>query len=69
MMRMCICSNRTKKRPNYQLMAIFWAPLYDTNKDSGGLAVYEDSHRHGYFDHTLDHPEGDKGWTKQYTHE
>ena len=47
---------------------LFWAPLYDTNKDNGGLAVYEDSHRHGYFDHTLDHPEGDKGWTKQYTH-
>ena len=39
---------------------LFWAPLYDTNKENGGLAVYEDSHRHGYFDHTLDHPEGTK---------
>ena len=47
---------------------LFWAPLYDTNKDSGGLAVYENSHKHGYFDHTLDHPDGNKGWTKQYTH-
>ena len=47
---------------------LFWAPLYDTNKESGGLAVYENSHNHGYFDHTLDHPEGDAGWTKQYTH-
>jgi len=47
---------------------LFWAPLFDTNKDSGGLAVYENSHKHGYFDHTLDHPDGNTGWTKQYTH-
>ena len=47
---------------------LFWAPLYDTNKNNGGLAVYENSHKHGYFDHTLDHPDGNKGWTKQYTH-
>ena len=47
---------------------LLWAPLYDTDKDHGGLRVYKDSHKHGYFDHTLDHPLGDKGWTNQYTH-
>ena len=47
---------------------LLWAPLFDTNKDLGGLRVYKDSHKHGYFDHTLDHPLGDKGWTNQYTH-
>ena len=47
---------------------LFWAPLYDTNKNTGGLAIFKDSHKHGYFDHTLEHPSGDKGWTTQYTH-
>ena len=47
----------------------FWAPLYDTNKENGGIAVFKDSHKHGYFDHTLEHPRlGKKSWTDQYTH-
>ena len=46
-----------------------WTPLYDTNEDTGGLTVYEDSHRHGYFKHSLEHPRlGKKSWTKDYTH-
>ena len=60
----------TKDSKNDVVYNVHWrlTATDDTNKDSGGLAVYEDSHRHGYFDHTLDHPDKDKGWTKQYTH-
>ena len=48
---------------------VFWSPLYDTNKNHGGLIVYKDSHKHGYFDHTLENPHaGNKSWTKEYTH-
>ena len=48
---------------------LLWIPLYDTNKETGGLTVYENSHKHGYFEHTLEHPRlGDKAWTKEYTH-
>jgi len=48
---------------------LFWSPLYDTNKRNGGLTVYDGSHKHGYFDHTLEHPRlGKKAWTNQYTH-
>lgn len=48
---------------------LLWAPLYDTNKVNGGLAVFKDSHKHGYFDHILEHPRlKEKSWTKQYTH-
>ena len=48
---------------------VFWSPLYDTNKNHGGLVVYKDSHKHGYFDHTLENPHaGKKSWTKEYTH-
>jgi len=46
-----------------------WAPLYDTNKDQGGLSIYKDSHKHGYFKHFFEHPNlGNKSWTKEYTH-
>ena len=48
---------------------VFWAPLFDTNKENGGIVVYKDSHKHGYFEHTLEHPDmGANGWTKDYTH-
>ena len=48
---------------------LLWSSLYDTNKDLGGLTVYKDSHKHGYFKHTLEHPRlGKKSWTKKYTH-
>ena len=43
-------------------------PLYDTNKENGGLVIHKDSHKHGYFDHTLEHPLGGEGWTQEYTH-
>ena len=46
---------------------LFWAPLYDTNKNNGGLSVYKGSHKHGYFDHKIDSI-GKKVWTKEYTH-
>jgi len=49
---------------------LLWAPLYDTNKENGGLAVFKDSHKDGYFEHILEHPtlKGEKCWTKDYTH-
>ena len=48
---------------------VFWSPLYDTNQKHGGLVVYEDSHKHGYFNHVLASPDpGKKLWTKDYTH-
>ena len=49
---------------------LLWAPLYDTNKENGGLAVYKDSHKEGYFEHILQHPTFTKGksWTDDYTH-
>ena len=49
---------------------LLWSPLYDTNKENGGLAVYKDSHKEGYFEHTLQHPTltEEKCWTDNYTH-
>ena len=48
---------------------VLWIPLFDTNKKLGGLSIYKDSHKHGYFEHTLEHPRlGAKSWTKKYTH-
>lgn len=48
---------------------VFWSPLFDTNQDNGGMAIYKNSHVHGYFEHSLEHPRlGKKSWTKQYTH-
>lgn len=28
-----------------------WAPLYDAKGDQGGITVYKDSHKHGYYKH------------------
>mgnify|MGYP001391275068 FL=1 len=48
---------------------VFWCPLYDTNKKTGGLSVYERSHQDGYFTHNLENSKlGAKSWTKFYTH-
>ena len=48
---------------------LLWTPLYDTNKNNGGLVVYENSHKHGFFKHETKHPTlGKKAWTKEYTH-
>ncbi len=47
---------------------VFWSPIDDTNEENGGLSVYLDSHNKGYFDHKLEHPNGKKVWTKDYTH-
>jgi len=48
---------------------LFWSPLYDSNKEQGGMAIYKDSHKHGYFKHKLEHPRlGNKSWTQNYTH-
>ena len=30
---------------------LLWSPLYDTNEKSGGLTIYKDSHKHGFFEH------------------
>ena len=48
---------------------VFWCPLYDTNKKTGGLSVYQNSHKSGYFKHSIDNSKlGKKSWTKKYTH-
>ena len=48
---------------------VFWSPLYDTNKENGGLSIHKDSHKHGYFKHTtVKTKPGFKSWTKDYTH-
>jgi len=47
----------------------FWVPLYNTNKNNGGIVIYKNSHKHGYFKHTLGNSHaGKKSWTKNYTH-
>ena len=30
-----------------------WSPLYDAKDDQGGLLIYENSHKHGYFKHHI----------------
>jgi len=48
---------------------VFWSPLYDTGQKTGGMFIYKNSHKHGYFRHKLHHPRlGKKSWTNQYTH-
>lgn len=48
---------------------VLWVPIYDTNEKTGGLCIYEKSHKYGYFKHYLEHPTlGSKAWTKNYTH-
>jgi len=48
---------------------LLWTPLHDTNKNTGGLVVYEKSHKKGFFKHDLHHPKlGKKSWTKNYSH-
>ena len=48
---------------------MLWSPLYDSNDQQGGMVIYKDSHKHGYFEHKLEHPKlGKKSWTNEYTH-
>lgn len=47
---------------------LFWLPLWDTNFENGGLTIYKNSHKHGYFEHSIDATPEKKVWTKQYTH-
>lgn len=46
---------------------LFWLPLWDTNEETGGLTIFEKSHKSGYFDHKLEDPTGEKKWTNKYT--
>ena len=46
---------------------LLWVPLWDTNKDTGGITIFEKSHYKGYFDHQLEDPSGKKQWTQKYT--
>jgi len=47
---------------------LLWIPLHDTNKDTGGLVVYEKSHKHGFFKHETKNPNSlKKSWTKNFT--
>jgi hypothetical protein len=44
-----------------------WSPLYDTNINNGGLAIYKNSHKNGYFKHSREKDRsGDKRWTGGY---
>ena len=48
---------------------VLWIPLFDTNQKTGGLQIYERSHKNGYYKHSLEHPTlGKKAWTSKYTH-
>ncbi len=48
---------------------VLWAPLYDTGKNKGGIAVYKDSHKNGYFKHEREKIKtSDTRWTKTYNH-
>ena len=46
---------------------LLWVPLFDTNKDTGGLTIYKKSHKRGFFKHTTKDPSGKKRWTNNYT--
>mgnify|MGYP006095630321 FL=1 len=48
---------------------VLWVPIYNTNEKTGGLCIYKNSHKNGYFKHYLKHSETNKKlWTKKYTH-
>ena len=47
-----------------------WIPIFDTNKKTGGLTVFEKSHLDGFFKHSLTPPSSFKTkklWTKKFT--
>lgn len=46
---------------------LIWTTLFDTNKKNGGLVIYEDSHKYGFFKHRLKSPTAQKKWTKKFT--
>ena len=46
---------------------LLWSPLFDTNKENGGLVVYKNSHKYGFFKHKLKSSSGKKTWTKNFT--
>ena len=60
---------------------LLWAPMFDTNRNNGGLTIWKNSHKHGFFPHKIEPPEqllhlnkkqkkdptGKKVWTKDYT--
>ena len=46
---------------------LLWSPLFDTNQENGGLVIYKDSHKHGFFKHSLTRKDGKKAWTKNFT--
>ena len=46
---------------------LLWCPLFNTNKQDGGITIYKDSHKHGFFPHRLNSSNGKKKWTKAYT--
>ena len=48
---------------------VLWVPIYNTNEKTGGLCIYKNSHKNGYFKHYLKLSKTNKKlWTKQYTH-
>jgi len=60
---------------------LLWCPIFDTNRNNGGLTIWKNSHKHGFFPHKIEAPErllhsnkrqkkdptGKKVWTKDYT--
>tara|TARA_B100000795_G_C22791950_1_gene437407 strand:- start:965 stop:1738 length:774 start_codon:yes stop_codon:yes gene_type:complete len=47
---------------------VFWSPIDDTDHSTGGLTVFENSHKEGYFEHKLFNSETGKTWTDKFTH-
>jgi len=39
---------------------LLWCPLFDTNDNNGGLTIYKNSHKYGFFPHKLNSPKGKK---------
>ena len=37
---------------------IIWIPLYDAKDDQGGLLIYKNSHKHGYWKHNVNNKPG-----------
>lgn len=46
---------------------LLWCPMFDTNHNNGGLTIWKNSHKYGFFPHKLTDSTGKKMWTKNYT--
>jgi hypothetical protein len=47
---------------------VFWSPIDDTDHSTGGLTIFDKSHKEGYFEHKLFNQGKGKTWTDKFTH-